>query len=308
VVVFLEMILFGVSENHAFPADWHKASSSATNEIAAITTEPEGYLAFTTNGLVLFSQGGSMWTQQADLGHKVQAAAYGQAGYVATGTRSSVSKNGKTWQRSDWRAGEVGSMASGNGAYVAQRSTFLETSTNGFGWANTAPGHNDGFPPYFSAVTFNGEEFNAIGTNYFVSSRGGFSWKYFHIELNEGPSFLAGRNGIQVAITKDGKAIASTNRFSSWTAKTLSPYKLKALAYGGGWFVSGGERNFIAASRDGNAWEEVNLQESSSVSWGASCYGRGRFLLGASDGSIYYSDALGAVKTNHAPVVVGPEA
>jgi hypothetical protein len=306
--VFLEAVLFGVSENHAFPVGWHKASSPATNEIAAITVGPEGFLAFTTNGLVLFSEGGNMWTQQAELGQTVQAAAYGRVGYVATGTQSSVSKNGKSWQRSGWLAGAVGSMASGNGAYVAQRFTFLETSTNGLRWSNTAPGPNDGFPPYFNAVTFNGEEFNAIGTNYFLTSRGGFNWEYFHTELSEGVSSLAGRNGILVAVTKDGKAIASTNRFSSWTAQRLSPYKLKTLAYGGGWFVSGGERNFIAASRDGNAWEELHLQELSSVSWAALCYGGGRFLLGASDGSIYYSDGLEAVQTNHAPVVVGPDA
>jgi hypothetical protein len=123
--VFLEAVVFGVSENHAFPVGWHKASSPATNEIAAITVGPEGFLAFTTNGLVLFSQGGNIWTQQADLGQTVQAAAYGRAGYIATGTQSSVSKNGKSWQSSGWLGVTVGSMASGNGAYVAHRFTFL---------------------------------------------------------------------------------------------------------------------------------------------------------------------------------------
>ena len=177
----------------------------------------------------------------------------------------------------------------------------IYASTNGLKWSSMFPSMQESMTPTnVNATTFTGKEFVVLGPYQVFYSAGGTEWLFSFIQFPGKPVALAAGNDSLVAVTEQGKAILSTNRFVSWNTSDLGA-PLQTISFGKGYFLAGREIHSLPFYQRPSL-APITLPEQ--ATWTASTFGHGKFLLGGSNGSVYFSDAFEATQTNHPPKIL----
>lgn len=234
-----------------------------------------GYIATSTDGV--------SWTTQKIGEYNWQSVVYGDAGFVAAGNggRIATSMDGVVWE-TQTLAGSYNylGIAFGNGVYVVIGALgWLARSLDGITWTQGRASTRT-----YYGITHGDGKFVAVGVNgSIVTSTDGISWTEIQIAA---PNLLGVTygNGLYVAVGINGYIADSTDLFS-WRVNRIGTGTWRSISFGNGVFVAGGD-GLVATSSEAVDWTTQTVDVSSlPISWRASVYGNGVYILVGYSGS-----------------------
>lgn len=292
-------------------ASWSTKSSGQKDKAGIILHGNGRFIYLGDRGMVKSSIDGISWAEHAPGGggSGFRAAAYGNGNYVAawgltgivlcTGgcdysSRLYTSKDGITWKAqslADFK--DIGSIAFGNGMFVAAGKNTLLTSTDGLTWAKRSPGTT----AHLMAVHFaNGLFFiSATETDssskthgYILTSQDGSAWTLNSLNDSAVPQAIAYGAGMYVGVGEYGRVYRSADG-AAWTRGVSGiSGDLWDVIFENGVFVAAGRYGVLLTSRDGLTWERKNAGTGNPL--GQVMYHDGRFIAyGRADGTILQS-------------------
>ena len=199
----------------------------------------------------------------------VQDIAYGQHGYVAvTNYKLMFSADGTNWSMANIAASndahsldpqylQLGTVAVGNGVYVAAGVQGIATSTDGLNWQSRTATPQYAYSEDIYQVTYGAGRFVGVGYGGNYTSVDGVTWTSF-----DAPSRLYGvayGNGVFVA--SNGFTTYTSTDGLTWTlggsvSDTTARAYLGPISFSGGRFYAYGEKG-VDSSTDGVHWAQV---------------------------------------------------
>ena len=285
---------------------WTPRSAPAAGPLTGIAFG-QGMFAVSVGGLassqaILTSTDGVTWTAQTTGSTTgLNGNTIGNGLFVAAGNNGRIltSRDGVTWIRQNSGfAGTLGTVAYGNGVFVVARLEFNQagngpiTSPNGVVWTK----QDSGLTFEMQCLTFGGGQFLAVGGGagafWVASSADGISFNELQIGL-AGLSFYGATHGAGqfVVVGTNGRIFTSPDA-ATWTERSKgSNADLTAIASGNETIVAVGSSwhstaGVALASKDGISWTEHEFGFSLVT---ALAFGKGLFVVGHADGSVWTS-------------------
>jgi len=277
----------------------------------AITYGQGKYIVVGSNGLVLSSSDGEIWSNQTlNLGNNyinLTDVIYAGGQYVIVGNYGTIltSSDGETWVKHD--SGLTGysntltSISYGNGKYVVVGGSQVLSSTDGVSWSAQSSTSQSG--NRYNQVYFGNSGFVATsGRNTVAFSKYGVNWtekslkSTLTIDYVDELQFL---NNEYVAV---GHGFMSSTDGVAWRKKNEAE-DIRKICYGNGKYIGIGinsaYRLVVKISTDGVAWQQATTAAidqhslldiiSDDFSPADISYGDGKFVLVGSNGEIRYS-------------------
>ncbi len=213
----------------------------------------------TSQGGVLVSLDGIVWTARRTPPAELSAITRGESGFVAVGRDALLhSPNGISWTRVTWSGfRELHDVVAGNGVFVAIGIAGLVTSRDGLVWE---PATSAGAMGFGSALAFGGGQFMAVRNDGLVfTSPDGTTWTSQSSPASSTLTVAVGYGNGRFVIVSD------TGHFSSADGRTWT--RLPGLGISGDRMRFSGSRFYlrgftagfiristIFSSRDGESW------------------------------------------------------
>lgn len=237
----------------------------------------------------------SSWGSGQGFGLNGLAYANGEFAAVGDNGRIAYSSDGTNWSGLDIPYTPFFSaVAYGAGQFVAVGAGgSVDTSADGTNWTKQVSGTSADL----HGIAYGGDQFVAVGTTgTILNSPTGVNWTLQHTGTNTLWGIAAGANQF-VAVGGVSEivpgAILTSQDGTNWVYRNSgAAYPLRAVTYGGGFFVAVGDRSTILTSPDGVTW--TNRDVGIADDFVGIAYGDEQFI------------ALGSSSTNYQSRLVTP--
>lgn len=255
----------------------------------AVTYAEGLWVAVGWGGLILTSQDGQTWKEQASWTWKgLFGVTYGRGTWVVVGEQGTVlaSKDGQAWQRGQLEGKPFLTDVAWNGTHFVATGwgSSLYTSLDGFLWYPVHPGTGQNL----FDLTYGQGGFVAVGhegsQGVLLFSPNGLCW---HLAARM-PGWAMGvtwGKGRFVAVGERGLVALSTDGKRWQRIPHLPPKWLYGVAFGHNRFVAVGE--VLLLSEDGLSWQSFPLPENHSLL--GVTFGNGVFLAAGERGRLFAS-------------------
>jgi len=288
-VAVLAALLSGVSVGLA-QTTWTWVPPITTNQLNAVTSGQDLFVAVGEAGTVLTSPDGQSWTEgSVGTNTWLLGVGYGSGTFVSVGYGGALYTSTNAYVWTEQRSGTTNwllDVAYGNSLFVAVGDRAVLTSPDAVAWTPRMPPAM-GLNAQLEGVTYGDGRFVAVGTGgVFLTSTNGTDWSS-GVALPTQPwlwDVAFGANQF-VAVGEAGTILTSTNGLAWVPRNSGTNLILSGITYGTNGFVAVGEGGTVLTSSNGRSWTSP---ESTTSLWllGAAAKGETVVAVGTSGATV----------------------